>query len=585
VTLPGPGRAETRLRPPDPRWDAPGRPDPAEVDALSDALKLPATLCSVLVARGHAEPEAAKRFLRPRLDHLHDPALLADGTRAAARIAGAIRENETIFVHGDYDVDGICATALLTRWLRSLGADVTPFVPHRLRDGYDFSSAGLAAAQQADAGLIVTVDCGSVAHETIAAARADGIDVIVTDHHTVAGGLPDAVAFVNPHRPECTYPSQTLCGAGLAYKVCALVGAELDADPDELAAYLDLVALATVADLVPLEGENRVLVHYGLRRFAHTQVPGIRALLQAAKVDASEVTSGQLGYVVAPRINAAGRIGESDDALQLLLTESVDEASALASELDVINARRREEDQNTLDEALESLGADYDPQTDFGVVLAGDGWHAGVIGIVASRVVDRIHRPVVMIALGEEVGRGSARSIPGFHLYEALAECSGFLDRFGGHRQAAGMDIKPEAVADFRKAFNEAARARLETEDLRPVLCVDVDIGLVDIDLELVRWLAYLGPHGMGNRGPLFLARQIRLDGPRVVGANHLKVTLVQDGARLDAIGFGLVDRFPAESLGDATYDALFRLERNEWRGRARPQAKLTDLRLSVGDA
>lgn len=555
------------------------------VEELSVALQLPQTLCSVLVARGHVTSELAKRFLRPRLDHLHDPALLTDGRRAAERICGAIRADETIFVHGDYDVDGICATALLTRWLRDLGADVTPFVPHRLRDGYDFSSAGLTAAREAGAGLIITVDCGSVAHETIAAARDEGIDVIVTDHHTVADSLPDAVAFVNPHRPDCTYPEQGLCGAGLAYKVCALVGMELDADLDDLVAYLDLVALATVADLVPLDGENRILVHYGLRRFAHTQVPGIRALFQVAKVDAAEVTAGQIGYVVAPRINAAGRIGESADALQLLLTESEDEATVLATRLDVINTRRREEDQKTLEEALEALSEEYDPQTDFGVVLAGEGWHPGVIGIVASRVVERIHRPVVMISLGAEGGRGSARSIPGFHLYDALAECSAYLDRFGGHRQAAGMDIKAEAVADFRTAFNEAARARLESDDLCPVLRPDVDIRLADVDLELVRWMAYLGPHGMGNPGPLFRVRGIGLEGPRVVGANHLKVTLVQDEARLDAIGFGLADRFPADTLAGATWDALFRLERNEWRGRARPQAKLADMRLTLSDA
>ena len=584
MTSPGPSRAETRLRPPDPRWAVPARPEATRVDELSVALSLPPTLCSVLVARGHTEPDPAKRFLRPLLDHLHDPALLADGRRAAKRIVEAIRGNEAIFVHGDYDVDGICATALLTRWLRYLGATVTPFVPHRLRDGYDFSAAGLAAAQEAGAGLIVTVDCGSLAHETIAAAGAAGIDVIVTDHHTVVEPIPDAFAFVNPQRPDCPYPEKGLCGAGLAYKVSALVGAEVGADLDGLVTYLDLVALATVADLVPLEGENRVLVHYGLRRFPQTRVPGVGALLRVAKVDASEVTAGQIGYVVAPRINAAGRIGDSADALRLLLTESDVEATALAAELDVTNGLRREEDQRTLDEALEWLSAHYDPRSDFGVVLAGEGWHAGVIGIVASRVVERIHRPVVMISVGENMGRGSARSIPGFDVYEALVECSAQLDRFGGHRQAAGMDIRPEAVADFRRAFNEAARARLETHDLRPVLRPDVDIHLSDIDLKLVRWLAYLGPHGMGNPGPLFRAREIVLEEPRVVGANHLKVTLVQRGARLDAIGFGLADRFPVETLGGAAYDALFRLERNEWRGRARPQAKLADLRPSGSD-
>jgi single-stranded-DNA-specific exonuclease len=585
VTSPGPSWSEIRLRPPDPRWDAPVRPDSNQVDELAGALRLPRALCSVLVARGHTAPDAAKRFLRPRLDHLHDPSLLADGPRAAERIARATRGNERILVHGDYDVDGVCATALLTRWFRSLGADVVPFVPHRLRDGYDFSSAGLAAAREAGAGLIVTVDCGTVAHDAIAAARDAGIDVVVTDHHTVPDSLPDAFAVVNPQRSDCAYPEKRLCGAGLAYKVSELVGAELGADLDELAGYLDLVALATVADLVPLSGENRVLVQYGLRRLPHTRIPGVRALLQVATVDPSQVTAGQIGYVVAPRINAAGRIGESADALRLLLTESADEASTLAAELDATNTRRRDEGRKTLDEALDALSGEYDPQRDYGVVLAGEGWHAGVIGIVASRVVERIHRPVVMISLDEEGGRGSARSIPGFHLYEAIAECSAHLERFGGHRQAAGMDLRREAVPRFREAFNEAARVRLASDDLRPVLHPDIDIRLCDIDLQLTHWLGYLEPHGIGNPSPLFRARKIGLEGPRVVGANHLKVTLEQSGDRLEAIGFGLADRFPVETLGGGRYDALFRLERNEWRGRARPQAKLAELRPSVGDS
>lgn len=584
MTSPGPGRAETRLRPPAPCWSALPPSDPGAVAELQRELDLPAVVCAVLVARACAEPADAKRFLRPRLDGLHDPSLLTDGCRAAERIARAIRENETIVVHGDYDVDGICATALLTRWFRLLGGEVVPFVPHRLRDGYDFSAAGLTAALEAGATLIVTVDCGTAAHETVAAAAAAGIDVIVTDHHTVSESLPEAIAVVNPQRPGCEYPEKGLCGTGVAYKVAELVGRELGADQGELLLYLDLVALATVADLVPLNGENRVLVSYGLRRFADTRVAGIRALLDVVNVDPSGMTAGQVGFVIAPRINAAGRIGDSDDALQLLLTESPEEARSLALQLDGINKRRRDEDERTLDEALRMLSSQYDPERDYGVVLAGEGWHPGVIGIVASRVVERIHRPVVMIALRDGDGRGSARSIPGFHLYEALAECSVHLGRFGGHRQAAGMDIRPDAIDDFREAFNRAARARLEPHDLSPVLRPDVLVELADIDLQLVHWLGYLGPHGIGNPGPLFLARGVRLDAPRVVGANHLKVTLRQDRARLDAIGFGFADRFPPEGLGDAPYDVLFRLERNEWRGRARPQGKLADFRLtSVG--
>ena len=578
------GRGEGRLRPPSARWEAPRPPEPTRVGDLRDALRLPGTVCAILAARGVDTPDAAKRFLRPHPDHLADPRLLADGVRAAARIAQAVRAGETIFVHGDYDVDGICATALLTRVLRRLGGRVVPFVPHRLRDGYDFSAGGLGAALAAAARLIVTADCGTSAHATIAAARVAGLDVVVTDHHTVSDSLPDAFAVVNPQRSDCAYPEKGLCGTGIAYRLCELIHAELEGDRQELVEYLELVALATVADLVPLSGENRVLVHLGLRRFAQTRIEGLRSLLAVSNVDPASVTSGELGYRVAPRINAAGRIGDSADALRLLLTDDVREAADLAAHLDDTNTRRRDEDRRTLEEALDLLGDTYDPDRDFGVVLAAEGWHPGVIGIVASRVVEHIHRPVVLVALGPHGARGSARSIPGFHLYEALRECAEHLDRFGGHRQAAGMDVRPGALEAFRTAFNRAARDRLGPDDLRPRLRPDVDVELGEIDVELVRWMSYLAPHGVGNPGPLLRARAVRFTGARVVGADHLKVTMRQGVAALEGIGFGLAGRFVPETLGDDCYDVLFRLERNEWRGRVSAQAKLADLRPSEGD-
>ena len=567
------------LRPPDAVWSAPPRADPSRVRELAAALTLPEAVCSILAVRGVTAVEEAKRFLRPRLDHLHDAALLADGTRAAERLAAAIRAGESIFVHGDYDVDGISATALYTRWLRRLGGRVVPFVPHRLRDGYDFAAGGLAAARDAGASVIVTADCGTVAHQTVGAARDAGIDVLVTDHHTCGPDLPGAFAVVNPRRSDCGYPEKELCGTGIAYKVCALVGRLLGAPEEELAEYLDLVALATVADLVPLVGENRVLVSYGLRRFAHSRVVGLTALMAAAGVTPEEVTAGQLGFVVAPRINAAGRIGESMDALRLLLTEDAAEARRLAEQLDATNRSRQEEDGRTLDEALDLLGDRYDPDADFGVVLWSEGWHPGVIGIVASRVVDCIHRPVVMVALEGGRGRGSARSVPGFHLYDALHACARHLGRFGGHRQAAGMDIEEAALPAFRDDFNATARARLTAESLRPALRPDLELCLSAADLELARWLSYLGPHGIGNPGPLFLARNVTLESPRLVKEAHLKACLTADGGRLEAIGFGMAERHSPESVGASRWDVLFRLECNEWRGSASAQARLVDMR------
>jgi single-stranded-DNA-specific exonuclease len=583
VTKSGRNGTPSRLRPPAPHWLLPEAADPDVLDALVAALRLPRAVCAVLAGRGITEPDEAKVFLRPRMDQLHDAGLLADGRKAAARIAVAIRSGETLLVHGDYDVDGICATALLTRWLTHLGGSVVPFVPHRLKDGYDFGPSGLAAARQAGATLIVTADCGTVAHAIVEQAVGEGIDVVVTDHHTVAGGLPAALAVVNPQRPDCSYPDKGLCGTGVAYKLCDLVGREMGTPPDVLDQYLDLVALATVADLVPLRGENRVLVHFGLRRFATSRVLGLQALTAVAGVTNSEVTAGKLGFVVAPRINAAGRIGDSADALRLLLTDDAEEARVLAQQLDAINRARQDEDKRTLAEALDLLDQTFDPERDFGVVLACEGWHPGVIGIVASRIVERVHRPVVLIALDGDKGRGSARSIPGFDLYKALAACSEHMGRFGGHKQAAGMDVRRENVTELRQAFNEAARSSLEPELLRPKIRADLELHLGDVDLQLVHWLDYLGPHGMGNPGPVFVAHEVRVEGARLVGSDHLKATLAQGSARVEAIGFGLAAAHDPATVHESDYDVIYRLERNEWKGRSRLQARLLSLRRSAG--
>jgi single-stranded-DNA-specific exonuclease len=571
-----PSRAALSLPPA--RWEAPPTPDSVVVSRLTEALRLRSEVCALLAVRGHGEPESAKMFLRPLLTQLHDPELLADGPGAADRLVRAVRDGVTMLVHGDYDVDGVCATALLTRYLRGVGARAVPFVPHRLRDGYDFGEAGLRAARDAGARLVVTVDSGTVAYEAVSAARDMGLEVIVIDHHTVGAKAAPADLLVNPQRPDCPYPDKGLCGTGLAFKVCELVGTRLDAPREDLLAMLDLVALASVADLVPLRGENRILVGRGLSRFRDTRIPGLRSLLRTSGVEAAKVTAGQLGFVVAPRLNAAGRIGEAADALQLLLTDDDGEAEVLARRLEEINRARQEEDRRTLNEALDLLTKDFDPHRDYGVVLASEGWHPGVIGIVASRVVERIHRPVVMIALDGASGRGSARSIPGFHLYDALHATRAHLRRFGGHRQAAGMDLDRECIEAFRADFNREARARLREDDLRPVHRPDLELSLEAIDLDLIHWLGYLGPHGIGNPRPTFLVRGVELEGVRTLKDRHLKMSLRSGSTRLDAIGFGLASVHAPDTLGRGRFDALVRLERNEWRGVARPQAHLVAL-------
>jgi len=578
---PPPGPGDSLPPPPSPEWRLRPAPAPEAVARLADALSLPSALCRVLAARGMVDPDEAKRFLRPRLEYLHSPDSLADVGTAADRILRAIQGNETILVHGDYDVDGVAAAALLSLWIRRLGGTVVPFVPHRIRDGYDLGEAGIRRAGEHGATLLVTCDSGIKAHEAADRARALGIDLIITDHHTPDETLPTAAAVVNPLRIDCAYPGKGLCGTGVAYKLCQVLARKRGVPEEELLPHLDLVALATVADLVPLEGENRVLVRFGLRYLARTEKVGLRALLDVSGLGArAELDAGQVGFQLAPRINAGGRMGDAEVPLRLLMTSDAREAGELARILDEENQTRRDVDRRTLHEALARLARDFDPAKDFGVVLAGEGWHPGVIGIVASRVVERVHRPTVMIALEGDNGRGSARSIPEVHLFEALQECRGDLRRFGGHRQAAGMDLARERIPAFREAFNRSVERRLHGRLPRPVKCGDAPLAPAEATPDLHHLLGYLGPFGIGNPRPVFWARGVAAVGrPRVVGRNHLKLRLAGETGSLEAIGFGLADRVLPESLGPAPVDVLFQLRESEYKGRTTLQARLLDLR------
>ena len=568
-----------------PRWVLPDPPDAGRVAALAAELELDPTLLAVLVRRGIERPQAVRDYLRPLLGHLHPPALLPDAPQAADRILGAIRAGESVLVHGDYDVDGICGVALLTRVLRSLGARVIPFVPHRLKDGYDFGAAGLAAARDAGARLILTVDCGVLANEWIRRAGQEGIDVVVTDHHLPGPELPPAVAVVNPARADSMYPEQGLCGTGVAWKLCCLLAERCGLSEESLLCHLDLVALATVADLVPLKGENRVLVRYGLRALSQTGKTGLLALLRVSGLEVgpgrAPLEAGQAGFALAPRINAVGRMGDAMRGLRLLLSEDPDEAEDLAGVLDEENRERQAEDRRTLEQALELLADDFDPDRDYGVVLAVEGWHPGVIGIAASRVVERIHRPVVMVALRGGHGRGSARSIPGFDVHEAISACGAHLERFGGHAQAAGLELSAEAVPAFRDAFANEARLRLEGRELRPHLRIDLELPERAVERPLVKALRYTGPHGIGNPRPTFLLREMHVVAIKAVSRGHLRVRVRKGDVRLDGIGFGLAERHLPEDLSAGPIDVVFQLVLDLWRGEERVQARILDLRPS----
>jgi single-stranded-DNA-specific exonuclease len=558
------------------RWVVAPRPDRSTVAGLVERLHLPDALAALLVQRGQGNADEARKYLRPAIDDLSDPHALAGMAEAVDAIASTVRAGGTIMVHGDYDVDGQCATAVLTRALRAAGADVVPFVPHRLRDGYDFGPAGLAAARAAGASLVVTCDCGITAVDTVRSARAAGIGVVVTDHHLPGDELPPAIAIVDPQRPDDRSGLTHLCGTGIAFKLVQALVPALGL-PANLPYYLlDLVALATVADVVPLQGENRIMVKHGLRLLAESNWPGVRALLEASGLAGKELRAGHVGFILGPRLNAAGRIGDAADGLRLLLSDDLDEVSALARRLEGLNVERQALDQRMLDEALGQVEQFADLERDSGFVLVGDGWHPGVVGIVASRVVERYGRPAFLIAFDGDIGKGSGRSISRFDLHSALLACGDLLERYGGHQMAAGLTIRRQNLEAFRERFAGIARESLAPEDLGPEQRVDLEVGLHEVTYELERLCRYLEPCGTGNASPVFGVRGVRLAGRARVGQGHLKGTLDDGRYRLQAIGFQWADRVPW--LTDGPVDAAFRLEVNEWNGQMSLQARLCAL-------
>lgn len=582
----GSGTKQHTAPPPAPRWEIANPPATGVVEALEAGLSLPKAMCSALVARGLDSVESAKAFLRPELASLHPPDHLRDIETACDRILHAVDVGERILVHGDYDVDGVSGAALLTAWIRTLGGDVEPFVPHRLKHGYDFGVGGLDHASSCNASLIVTVDCGVKAGATVNEARSRGMDVVITDHHTPGPELPSAIAVVNPSRSDCAYPNPGLSGTGVAFKLCQMLAEKRRIEFDVLLPYLDLVALASIADLVPLTGENRVLVRYGLRALERTERPGLAALLRHTGLADRRLDAGQVGFMLAPPINAAGRVQDARLGLDLLLETDADRADEQAAALVTINRERQAEDRRTLDQAVERLSEEFDPERDYGVVVAGDGWHPGVIGIVASRLVERLYRPVVVVSLDGDSGRGSARSIRGFDLLAAVREAGDWLERYGGHKQAAGMDILRRNVDGFRTAFNDAARAVLDEHLLRPQVRVDLEITLDGVSDELERYLWYAGPFGVGNPRPTFLSRGCELvEPPALAGNGHLRLRLRQNGRELKAIGFSLGRRIDPATLGTGPVDVAYQVRRNWFRGRGQVELRLVDVRRSGGDS
>ncbi len=565
----------------DARWVV-RTPDKAVVAELAQRLEVAPPIAAVLANRGIATSTEAEAYWHPDPATLHPPDAFADMGAAVDRIERAMVDGERIRVYGDYDVDGISGTTLLIKQLRRRGATVDFGVPNRFTDGYGIKPPAVEHAAAADVRVLITVDNGSTAYDAHAAARAAGIDVIVCDHHTLGPERPDVLAHLNPKAPEAGYPFPDLCGAGIAWKLAQGLGAA----QEELTHY---AVLGTIADIVPLHGENRVIAAMGLPRLTKAIAagdPGLRALATVGGILNKPITGGHVGFQLAPRLNAAGRMHDAGLGVQLLLSDAAPNAQRLAAVLDDANRERRGLQERIFREALAQVEADFDLADDFGFVLADPDWHPGVIGIVASKIVDTYGRPTILIGIGEDgVGKGSGRSIAGFDLHAALTECGGMLEAYGGHVMAAGLTIAEENILDFRDAFKSVCQTALTPDDVvRRVTC-DAELPLGELDMRFAEVLDRGAPYGAGNPTPQFLVRAAALDGDlRVLKGQHLKFRARQDGSRsIDCIAFSMSEH--ADVLrGGHPFDLAARAEINEWQGRRSVQLQVRALRRTPGE-
>ena len=554
-------------------------PDEARVRALAAAGGYAPLTAAVLSARGIDTPDAAAAYLSCDTAGLHDPLLLADMDKAVAVVEGALQRGERIVVYGDYDVDGVTATCTLVDYLRGRGAKCDYYIPNRLREGYGLSRAAMQELYDKGARLLITVDSGITADEEIATARALGMQVVITDHHECHDTLPAADAVVDCKRPDCTYPFDSLAGVGVAFKlVCALEG-DTQVMLDR---YADLVALGTVADVMPITGENRIIVAAGLKKLAETGNIGLEMLLREAGMKNRRLTSSTISFVLAPRINAAGRMGRAELAAELFLTHDPVRAQALAAQLCEQNKLRQNEENQILQQALTRLRTEYNPIEDKIIVLAGEGWHHGVIGIVCSRLCDRYGCPVVLIALDKDgTGKGSGRSVGGFNLFDALTSCEDLLERYGGHALAAGLTVDVGNIDALRDRLRAYAETHVTMAELVPQLHIDCMVRPDWLTIEQIEGLATLEPYGMRNPEPIFCMKDMVVEDITPISSDrHVRMTLIKDGVRFSAIWFGT----GAGGLGfvEGNYvDAAFHLEINEFRGRRSVQLTLCDAQLS----
>ncbi len=562
------------------QWIVAEQIDAETIHQLIISLGVSPVVAKILYNRGVRKFLDAKRFFRPSWADLYDPFMMKDMDKAVERIQRAISTKEKIFIYGDYDVDGITSVSLVYLFLKNLGLDVCFYIPDRLREGYGLSKIGVEQAAKFGAALLITVDCGITGVEEVALARKLGIDVIVSDHHERGKELPDAVAILDPKRQECNYPFKELAGVGVAFKLVQAVSTSLGLEDRYYQEYIDLVSLGSSADIVPLVDENRALVKLGLDKINKLDRIGIRALAETSGLLGKQIGTGQIVFILAPRINAVGRLGNAERAVRLLITESETLAKSIADILESENRNRKSIDEETFTEAKMIVESECNIQKDRAIVLAQQGWHSGVIGIVASRVVEQYYRPTIMIAVEGDVGKGSARSIPNFDIHSALKRCEEYLIGFGGHRYAAGLMIQVEKIPEFREVFQRVAKEMLGEEELVQKIWIDSEINLPEITDSFIRIINQFAPFGPQNMKPVFLTRNLQVVGtPKVVGKNHLKFKVRQGGEVFDAIGFDLGELQYRLSPGDDRLDMVYVIEENQWDGQTKVQLRVKDLR------
>ncbi|HEX9971495.1 MAG TPA: single-stranded-DNA-specific exonuclease RecJ [bacterium] len=554
--------------------------DKDTVDNFSQLLNVPKIVSRILLNRGIDTMEKAKLFFRGKLDNLYDPFLLPDMEKAVDRIIKAIHRNENIMIYGDYDVDGITAVSMLYMLLKQLGANVIFYIPNRIKEGYGISSHGIEEAAKQGINLIITVDCGITAIQEMEYARQLNMDVIVSDHHEPGIALPQAYAILNPKCSNSNYPFQELAGVGVAYKLAQALVRALKLADEVIENFVDLVAIGSAADIVPMIDENRILVKEGLKKLNKTDRHGLKALLKVTGMMNKPLGTGQIVFILAPRINAVGRMGNAETAVELLTTQDHARALEIANILEAENRQRKNIDEETFKIAQQLVDDNIDLSETYGLVLHQEGWHPGVIGIVASRVVEKYYRPTIMISIDENVGKGSARSIAGFDIYKALKQCEDLLLGFGGHKYAAGLTIEKSNIDEFRQRFNEIARQQLNEDLLCPKLRIEGEIRFAEIDQRMINILKFMAPFGPQNMRPVFLSQKLQVVGtPSIVGNNHLKFKVRQDGIVLDAIGFNLGNLIYRIEPGANNLDMTYVIEENSYLGRKALQLRVKDLR------